>query len=207
VLRGEATNTNIISLKINLFSPWYSWKIAELALNNNHSLQTMCLFYFLPFLRYVYIISSKHNFFSQFRKFGMTLKAFGSFPLLYFCKICLILLYMLTTRSSNCSRYVYIISSKHNFFSPWYSWKIAELALNNNHSLQTMCLSNCSMLTLALSVNNYTNSMKYFYLQEWVSDCCLMSFIVFNSDIWLLVICFISLFIFITGAVVVVIVW
>jgi hypothetical protein len=27
----------IISLKINLFSPWYSWKIAELALNNNHS--------------------------------------------------------------------------------------------------------------------------------------------------------------------------
>jgi hypothetical protein len=27
-----------ISLKINLFSPWYSWKIAELALNYNHSL-------------------------------------------------------------------------------------------------------------------------------------------------------------------------
>ena len=26
----------IISLKNNLFSPWYSWKIAELALNNNH---------------------------------------------------------------------------------------------------------------------------------------------------------------------------
>jgi len=25
-------------LKINLFSPWYSWKITELALNNNHSL-------------------------------------------------------------------------------------------------------------------------------------------------------------------------
>ena len=31
-------NVIIISLKINLFSPWYSWKIAELALNNNHSL-------------------------------------------------------------------------------------------------------------------------------------------------------------------------
>ena len=31
----------IISLKINLFSPWYtcSWKIAELALYNNHSLK------------------------------------------------------------------------------------------------------------------------------------------------------------------------
>ena len=28
----------IISLKISLFSPWYSWKIAELALSNNHSL-------------------------------------------------------------------------------------------------------------------------------------------------------------------------
>ena len=26
----------IISLKTNLFSPWYSWKIAELALNNNN---------------------------------------------------------------------------------------------------------------------------------------------------------------------------
>jgi hypothetical protein len=28
----------IISLKTNLFSPWYGWKIAELALNNTHSL-------------------------------------------------------------------------------------------------------------------------------------------------------------------------
>ena len=28
----------IISLTINLFSPWYSWKIAELMLNNNHSI-------------------------------------------------------------------------------------------------------------------------------------------------------------------------
>ena len=28
----------IISLKINLFAPWYSWKIVELTLNNNHSL-------------------------------------------------------------------------------------------------------------------------------------------------------------------------
>ena len=30
----------IISLNINLFSPWYSWKIAQLVLNNNHSLIT-----------------------------------------------------------------------------------------------------------------------------------------------------------------------
>ena len=28
----------IISLKINLFFPWYNWKIVELVLNNNHSL-------------------------------------------------------------------------------------------------------------------------------------------------------------------------
>ena len=28
----------IISLQINLYSPWYSWKIAELAINNNYSL-------------------------------------------------------------------------------------------------------------------------------------------------------------------------
>jgi hypothetical protein len=31
-------NLIILSSKINLFSPWYSLKIAELALNNNHSL-------------------------------------------------------------------------------------------------------------------------------------------------------------------------
>jgi len=45
----------IISLKIKLFSPWYSWKIAVLALNNNHSLthsfhQPCCLDY-VPFLQ------------------------------------------------------------------------------------------------------------------------------------------------------------
>ena len=44
----------IISLKINLFSPWYSWTIAEWALNNNHSLtqqvsrfKRMCRLYHL----------------------------------------------------------------------------------------------------------------------------------------------------------------
>ena len=36
----------IISLKINLFSLWYSWKIAELALNNTHSLDHHCLTFF-----------------------------------------------------------------------------------------------------------------------------------------------------------------
>jgi len=38
VLVLNKTDLIIISLKINLFSPWYSWQIAELTLNNNHSL-------------------------------------------------------------------------------------------------------------------------------------------------------------------------
>jgi hypothetical protein len=37
----------IISLKIYLFSPWHSWKIAELALSNNHPV-VICIFnYFI----------------------------------------------------------------------------------------------------------------------------------------------------------------
>jgi type IV secretory pathway VirB3-like protein len=36
--RVDLVHLVIISLKINLFSSWYSWKITELALNNNHSL-------------------------------------------------------------------------------------------------------------------------------------------------------------------------
>jgi hypothetical protein len=35
-------NLIIFSLKNNLFSPWYRWKISELALNNNHSF-THCI--------------------------------------------------------------------------------------------------------------------------------------------------------------------
>ena len=38
VLVKNKVDLIIISLKINLFSPWYSWKIAEFALSNNHSL-------------------------------------------------------------------------------------------------------------------------------------------------------------------------
>ena len=33
---SEWSDMSVVS--VNLFSPWYSWKIAELALNNNHSL-------------------------------------------------------------------------------------------------------------------------------------------------------------------------
>ena len=43
----------IISLKINLFSPWYSWKIAELALNNNHSLDDWVLSLYFVLYRFV----------------------------------------------------------------------------------------------------------------------------------------------------------
>ena len=38
VKRRKKADLLIVSLKINLFSPWYSWKMAELALNNNQSL-------------------------------------------------------------------------------------------------------------------------------------------------------------------------
>jgi hypothetical protein len=35
--RTKRTSIIIIWLKINLLSPWYSWKLTELALNNNQS--------------------------------------------------------------------------------------------------------------------------------------------------------------------------
>ena len=38
LVKNKADLTIIISLEINLFLPQYSWTIAELALNNNHSL-------------------------------------------------------------------------------------------------------------------------------------------------------------------------
>ena len=41
VLVQHKVDLIIIPLKISLFSPWYSWKIAELALNNNHSLTSI----------------------------------------------------------------------------------------------------------------------------------------------------------------------
>ena len=40
-----------ISFKINLFSPWYSWKIAELVLNNNHSI-LVCWIVFAHYLSF-----------------------------------------------------------------------------------------------------------------------------------------------------------
>jgi hypothetical protein len=43
-------NIFIITLKINLFSPWYSWKIDELALNNNHSLNIWLVYMYVCWL-------------------------------------------------------------------------------------------------------------------------------------------------------------
>ena len=44
----------LISLKINLFSPWYSWKIVEVALYNNHvftrSVSFFSVFFFFSFV-------------------------------------------------------------------------------------------------------------------------------------------------------------
>jgi hypothetical protein len=38
IVQKKQADLIIISLKINLFLPWYRWKIADLALSNNHSL-------------------------------------------------------------------------------------------------------------------------------------------------------------------------
>ena len=53
----------IISLKINLLSPWYGWKGAEMALNNNHSI-TLCEWGWATdyaYANYLIFTSSKHN--------------------------------------------------------------------------------------------------------------------------------------------------
>ena len=47
---------DIIFKKINLFSPWYSWKISELALNNNQSLTPIRIRYILHTLESYTII-------------------------------------------------------------------------------------------------------------------------------------------------------
>ena len=46
----------------------------------------------------------------------------------------------------HCGHYHHFI--KCNLFSPWYSWKIAHLALNSNHSL-----SDCHLIFIYLSYN------------------------------------------------------
>jgi hypothetical protein len=45
--------------------------------------------------------------------------------LIFFCKI----------DTTTTSTFPHLIENYVNLFSPWYSWKIAELVLNNNHSV------------------------------------------------------------------------
>ena len=58
---GYKTDLIIISLKINLFSPWYSWKIAELALSNNHSLTQIWYKTIIKDLYFSYLIYRRGN--------------------------------------------------------------------------------------------------------------------------------------------------
>jgi len=75
----------VISLKINLFSPWYSWKIAELALNNHHSLtiktKVLLLQAYATFVQFLAVM---------FRFFGFllpkTIELFG-FEIFWLCRI------------------------------------------------------------------------------------------------------------------------
>ena len=67
----------IISLTINLFSPWYSWQIAELALNNNHCTitNTISAYYWVVSSNPVHgdVYSIQHyviNFISELRQVG-----------------------------------------------------------------------------------------------------------------------------------------
>jgi len=46
-----------------------------------------------------------------------------------------------------------IISSKCYLFSPWYSWKIAHLALNNQHTLYAKL--NTTVLPNLSTINEY----------------------------------------------------
>jgi hypothetical protein len=50
----------IIPLNINLFSPWYSWTIAELALNNNHISRIIKFVLDLPVRVMVFNATSKN---------------------------------------------------------------------------------------------------------------------------------------------------
>ena len=69
VLVWYKANHIIISLKINMFSPLYSWKIAELALNNNHSLTHLINLHVYPFLSIFYRCCNLHD-----RCYGMIQK-------------------------------------------------------------------------------------------------------------------------------------
>jgi hypothetical protein len=51
----------IIKFKINLFSLWYSWKIAELALSNNYSLTIYIFRLFIPYFFCICVLLRLHS--------------------------------------------------------------------------------------------------------------------------------------------------
>jgi len=58
-----------------------------------------------------------------------------------------------------------------NFFSPWYSWKIAEFALNNDHSL-TLTLSHYVFtMHLRLLSFRYYHRQDYMNFLRWMFHC------------------------------------
>ena len=71
-----------------------------------------------------------------------------------------------------------IISLKINLFSPWYSWKIDELALNNNHSLT---LKSCETCLVFMSVDNHKwGDPSFLFHFHWNTDVDI--FIIFFNE-------------------------
>ena len=67
---------------------------------------------------------------------------------------------------------IIIISLKMNLFSPWYSWKIAELALSNNRSSHSTDQSSMSLLDLWVSKSSQKRQLRA-ELSVWSICNCL----------------------------------
>ena len=76
-----------------------------------------------------------------------------------------------------------IISMKINFFSPWYSWKIVELALNNHLLFITMPMIILQIWLISLYLLHFTNMI---YLPLFISffKYDLSPFIYYILQIW-----------------------
>ena len=59
--RTKPTIIIIISLRFNLFSPWYNWKMTRLVLNNNHSLTSFTLKSFVICHMHAHLISLRRD--------------------------------------------------------------------------------------------------------------------------------------------------
>ena len=66
---------------------------------------------------------------------------------------------------------------KINLFSPWYSWKIAELALKNNHSLTHLRVNNSITLHATDVVQMTLITLKYRFTK-------FLSFCLYSSNFW-----------------------